>query len=132
MEAQHFAASHPAFSRIVQPTTQLCDIMHLNHIQPPQTCEQTMHQPAPQDPDTPDLPDQDLNHLRRSLIGAAAGATLPVLAGFYFVYQFSAYTATLPPDSAVCGTPLVLPFCLFFFVAPVMALIGGVIAALLP
>ena len=106
--------------------------MHLNHIQPPQTCEQTMHQQPPQDPDTPDLPDQDLNHLRRSLIGAASGAALPVLAGFYFVYQFSAYTATLPPGTAVCGTPLLLPVCLFFFVAPVMALIGGVIAALLP
>ena len=132
MEAQHFAASHPAISRKVQATIQLYDIMHLDHIQPPQRCEQTMHQPAPQDPDTPDLPDQDLNHLRRSLIGAAAGATLPVLAGFYFVYQFSAYTDTLPPGTAACGTPLLLPLCLFFFVAPVMALIGGVIAALLP
>ena len=58
-------------------------------------------------------------------------AAHPVLLAGFFIHQFSAYQATLPPDTAVCGTPLLLPVCLVLFVAPITGLFCGCVALLL-
>ncbi|QDU08761.1 hypothetical protein [Gimesia aquarii] len=70
--------------------------------------------------------------LLRFFIGMTIGGSLPLLLAGYFISQFSAYTATLPPDSAICGTPLLLPFVLIVFVTPIMGLVTGGVALLIP
>ncbi|MCH9654305.1 MAG: hypothetical protein K0U86_18655 [Planctomycetes bacterium] len=63
-------------------------------------------------------------------IGMTIGAVPPLLLAGYFLQQFSAYRATLPPDVGVCGTPLLLPIGLVLFVAPITGLYGGSVGLL--
>ncbi|HBL44963.1 hypothetical protein [Gimesia sp.] len=66
-----------------------------------------------------------LSRLRWFLAGAAVGASIPITLAVYLFQQFSAYTATLPPGTAVCGMPLLLPWALLLIVAPILGLLGG-------
>jgi len=77
------------------------------------------------DESTMDTSEIWLTRIKWILAGAATGASIPIMVGVYLIQQFSAYTATLPPDSGVCGMPMIIPIALFVFVAPIMGLIGG-------
>ncbi len=83
------------------------------------------------DESTSDATASGLSRLRWFLAGALLGASIPIMLGVYLIQQFSAYTATLPPDVGVCGTPLLMPIALFVIVAPTMGLIGGATGLLL-
>lgn len=87
---------------------------------------------SPIDDHSSESPSPLKSRLLRFLIGITIGASLPLLLAGYSISQISAYHATLPPDSAVCGTPLLLPFVLIVFVAPMMGLMSGGVALLLP
>jgi|TARA_R110001592_G_scaffold343251_1_gene633585 hypothetical protein len=80
---------------------------------------------AAKDESTTDTDEIWLTRIRWFLAGAMLGASIPVMLGVYLIQQFSAYTATLPPGTAVCGMPMLIPIALFVFVAPIMGLIGG-------
>lgn len=77
------------------------------------------------DESTPDTNEIWLTRIRWILAGALLGASIPIMLGVYQIQQFSAYTATLPPGTAVCGMPMIIPIALILFVAPIMGLIGG-------
>lgn len=71
---------------------------------------------------------------RWALIGFFLGAALPVVFGVYGAYQFHRYVATLPPDTPVCGNPVLGAYAMILVVGPVFGSIGaalGWFAALL-
>ncbi|WP_417388368.1 hypothetical protein [Gimesia sp.] len=80
---------------------------------------------AAKDESTPDIDEIWLSRIRWFLAGALLGASIPIMLAVYQIQQFSAYTATLPPGTAVCGMPMLIPIALILFVAPIMGLIGG-------
>ncbi|MCA9195446.1 MAG: hypothetical protein KDB03_26930 [Planctomycetales bacterium] len=70
--------------------------------------------------------------LKRLLIGFCSGASIPAALGAYGMYQFNVYVASLPPGEFVCGNGALGPTMLIMFGAPLLGLIGALVAVALP
>lgn len=68
----------------------------------------------------------------RLVVGFSVGAFAPVIFGVYGIFQFNAHVASLPPGTPVCGNPIIDSLMLIFLVAPILGLIGGGIARMMP
>ena len=66
--------------------------------------------------------------IKRFALGACIGFAPPGFLGGYGLYQFNAYVASAPPGDFICGNGAIGPTLLIIFVAPLTALVGGVIA----
>lgn len=64
----------------------------------------------------------------RSFIGFCIGVSIPASLGAYELYQLKIYAASLPPGEFVCGNPTLGAFVLIVFGAPLLGLIGAVVA----
>jgi hypothetical protein len=59
-------------------------------------------------------------------IGFVAGASCPVAFGVWALCREIAYRLTLRPNTPTCGMTMLAVWTMFFFAAPVSAIIGAV------
>ncbi|MEM6692185.1 MAG: hypothetical protein AAF664_22340 [Planctomycetota bacterium] len=61
------------------------------------------------------------------LAGLLIGASFPLTYGIHTIIQFREYAATLPPETAMCGMPLLGAYAMIFMATPFCGLVGAAV-----